>query len=148
MSTCFLGEYHHVVDKKGRMSVPAKFRPGLGDIFFLVRGSEKCLYAYPAEEWNRIVEHMRTSESFTKKSSQKFLRKFYSSAGEIEIDAMGRILIPNNLRDEVGFTDKTDVAVIGVANRVEIWSAEAWAAYCVEDEEDLDIGSGMEIFDI
>ena len=149
MDTCFLGEYHHKVDKKGRMSVPAKFRPGLGDKFYFVKGSGNCLYAYSAEEWQSIVERVTSSENFTKKSSQRFLRKFFPSAGEAEVDAMGRALIPANLREFAGLDDSTDIVVIGVANRVEIWSEEAWTSYCDEDdEEEMDIGSGMEIFDI
>lgn len=148
MAARFRGEYRHTIDKKGRMSVPAKFREGLGERFMFCKGTDTCLYAYPMEEWERIEDRIYNSEDFTKASSRAFVRSFFSSAGEGEVDAMGRVLVPSALRDYVGFDDKTDVVVIGVASRVEIWPAAAWDTYCEENEAEMDISAGMELFGI
>lgn len=148
MPSRFRGEYHHTIDKKGRMSVPAKFREGLGECFMFSKGPDNCLYAYPMAEWERIEERITNSEVFSKSQYRPFVRNFFSSAGEGETDAMGRVLVPSALREYAGFTDKTDLVVIGVANRVEIWSEENWNAYCEENAADMDISEGMEIFEI
>ena len=144
----FRGEYHHTIDKKGRMSVPAKFREGLGEQFMFSKGPDHCLYAYPMAEWERIEERITGSEVFSKAQNRAFVRNFFSSAGEGETDPMGRVLVPSALREYAGFTDKTDLVVIGVANRVEIWSEDNWNAYCEENAADMDISEGMEIFEI
>ena len=56
----FLGQYEHSLDKKGRIIMPAKFRENLGDSFIMTFGLEKCLFVYPAEEWERLSKNFRT----------------------------------------------------------------------------------------
>lgn len=148
MAARFRGEYRHTIDKKGRMSVPAKFREGLGETFMFSKGPDHCLYAYPMAEWERIEDQICSSEVFSKSKNRAFVRNFFSSAGEGELDAMGRVLVPSALREYAGLTDKMDIVVIGVASRVEIWSAELWATYCDDNAEAMDISEGMEIFEI
>jgi len=130
------------------MSIPAKFREGLGEHFMFSKGPDQCLYAYPMEEWERVEERIENSEVFSKAQYRAFVRNFFSSADEGETDAMGRVLVPPTLREYAGLTDKMDVTVIGVANRVEIWAAEKWNAYCDDNAESMDVSEGMEIFDI
>lgn len=148
MASRFRGEYRHTIDKKGRMSVPAKFREGLGEHFMFSKGPDQCLYAYPMTEWERIEDRIENSEVFSKAQYRAFVRNFFSSADEGETDAMGRVLVPPTLREYAGLTDKMDVTVIGVANRVEIWATEKWNAYCEDNTESMDISEGMEIFEI
>ena len=62
----FVGEYHHTIDEKGRMIIPAKFRGELGTNFVVTRGLENCLFVYSYEEWNKIVAKLN-SLPFTKK---------------------------------------------------------------------------------
>lgn len=50
----FMGEYEHNLDAKGRVIVPAKFREGLGERFIITRGLDKCLFAYPLDEWKKV----------------------------------------------------------------------------------------------
>lgn len=148
MAARFRGEYHHTIDKKGRMSVPAKFRESLGENFMFSKGPDHCLYAYPMAEWELIEDRIKNSEVFSKAQYRAFVRNFFASADEGETDAMGRVLVPANLREYAGFTDKMDVTVLGVANRVEIWATAKWESYCGDNEEAMDISEGMEIFDI
>ena len=148
MAARFRGEYRHTIDKKGRMSVPAKFREGLGEHFMFSKGPDQCLYAYPMEEWERIEDRITSSEVFSKAEHRAFVRNFFSSADDGEIDGMGRVLVPAQLRNYAGLTDKMEIVVIGVATRVEIWAAERWDGYCEDNAEDMDISEGMEVFSI
>ncbi|GGM20542.1 transcriptional regulator MraZ [Paraliobacillus quinghaiensis] len=128
----FMGEYKHNIDAKGRIIVPAKFREDLGEIFVITRGLDQCLFAYPMNEW-RLLEEKLKKLPLTKKDARAFTRFFFSGAVECEVDKQGRINIPAALR-KYAVIDK-ECAVIGVSNRVEIWSNEAWSGYVTESEE-------------
>jgi len=128
----FLGEYRHSIDKKGRLIVPAGFRPGLGSQFIMTRGLDHCLFVYPADEWQTLEEKLRLLP-MTRKDARAFVRFLFSGATACEMDKQGRVLIPANLREYAGLGK--DVVVIGVSNRVEIWDAENWNAYAAGAEE-------------
>lgn len=121
----FMGEYHHTIDEKGRLILPAKFRNELGEKFIITRGldAEKCLYVYSMNDWNRIVSKLNTLP-FTKKDARIFVRTFFSGATECEFDRQGRINITSPL---VSYADlQKDCVVIGANDRIEIWSKERW----------------------
>lgn len=128
----FLGEYQHSVDEKGRMIIPAKFRDGLGSSFVITRGLDQCLFVYPREEW-MVLEQKLKSLSLMKSDARAFTRFFFSGAIECELDKQGRVNIPSNLRDHAKL--EKDTVVIGVSNRVEIWSKQAWEGYSQQSEE-------------
>lgn len=125
----FMGEYHHTLDAKGRLIIPARFRSELGDTFVLTRGLDHCLFVYPMEEWRNVEAKLRTLP-LTKADARAFVRFFFSGAVECEVDKQGRIMIPANLR-EYAHIDK-DVVVVGVSTRVELWSAERWRQFVAE----------------
>ena len=125
----FMGEYQHVLDAKGRMIMPAKFREGLGERFVITRGLDNCLFVYPLSEWTQLEQKLKALP-FTRSDARAFMRFFFSGAAECELDKQGRILIPNNLREHAKL--KKVVVVIGVSNRVEIWSQEVWKQYSEE----------------
>ncbi|NLN16660.1 MAG: division/cell wall cluster transcriptional repressor MraZ [Firmicutes bacterium] len=122
----FMGEYQHTLDNKGRLIIPAKFRAGLGERFIVTRGLDGCLFAYPLKEWE-ILESKLKELPLTKSDARSFVRFFFSGASECELDKQGRIMLPANLREYAQMTK--DVVVIGVANRVELWSKELWDEY-------------------
>ncbi|MCW3491243.1 division/cell wall cluster transcriptional repressor MraZ [Dethiobacter alkaliphilus] len=125
----FMGEYQHSVDGKGRLIMPAKFREALGERFVVTRGLDNCLFVYPMEEWT-ILEKKLKALPFTRSDARAFMRFFFSGAAECELDKQGRVLVPNNLRDHAKLLK--DAVVIGVSNRVEIWSQEVWGSYSEE----------------
>ncbi|MDF2670288.1 MAG: cell division protein MraZ [Paenibacillus sp.] len=127
----FMGEYQHSVDEKGRMIIPAKFRDALGPQFVVTRGLDNCLFVYPKEEW-AILEQKLKSLSLMKSDARAFTRFFFSGATECELDKQGRINIPNTLCEYANL-DK-DCVVLGVSNRVEIWSKQVWASYFKQSE--------------
>ncbi len=122
----FTGEYQHTIDGKGRVSIPAKVRDDLGESFFLTKGPDRCLFVYTAEEWQRLCVKGKKL-SFTNSSSRAFSRLFFSGAMEVEMDKMGRILLPTHLREYASLLK--EVIIIGVGSRLEIWDKSAWAAY-------------------
>ncbi|MGY3749708.1 division/cell wall cluster transcriptional repressor MraZ [Vagococcus acidifermentans] len=131
----FMGEFQHNIDAKGRLIVPAKFREGLGEKFVVTRGMDGCLFGYPQSEWE-IMEQKMKEMPISKKETRAFVRFFYSAATECEIDKQGRINIPPTLRNHAVL--EKNCVVIGVSSRIEIWSAERWAAFSAEAEENFD----------
>ncbi|MGF7185074.1 MraZ protein [Desulfitispora alkaliphila] len=121
-----MGEYQHSIDSKGRIIVPAKFRDGLGEKFVVTKGLDNCLFVYPMEEWKNLEQKLK-SLPFTKADARAFVRFFFSGAIECEIDKQGRILISSNLRSYAKL--EKDAVLLGVSNRVEIWSKAQWDTY-------------------
>lgn len=141
-----MGEYQHNIDIKGRMIVPAKFREGLGDSFVLTRGLDNCLFVYPMDEW-KVLEDKLKQLPLTKKDARQFTRFFFSGAVECEIDKQGRINIPATLRTYSKL--EKECIVIGVSNRIEIWSKDVWEDYFEASEESFeDIAENLLDFDI
>lgn len=128
----FLGEVRHVLDEKGRVVIPSKFRPALKDGLCITRGFDNALFIFPMEEWRRLDEKFRALP-LTDPNSIKFMRFWYSGAVQDELDPQGRLLIPKNLR-EYAKIDK-EVVIIGVSTRLEIWSAELWDKYFGDSKE-------------
>ncbi|MFD0715129.1 division/cell wall cluster transcriptional repressor MraZ [Paenibacillus sp. GCM10027626] len=128
----FMGEYQHSIDDKGRIIIPAKFRDSLGDKFIVTRGLDNCLFVYPHSEW-AVLEQKLKSLPLMKSDARAFSRFFFSGATECELDKQGRANVPNTLR-EYAKLDK-DCVVIGVSNRVEIWSKPVWESYFNQSEE-------------
>lgn len=128
----FMGEFQHNIDDKGRVIIPVKFRDELGDLFIITRGLDKALFVYPLNEWQIIEQKLKTLP-FTKADARKFTRFFFSGAVESEIDKQGRVIIPNNLRSYAFL--KKECVVIGVSNRIEIWSKDYWDTYYQDSEE-------------
>jgi MraZ protein len=126
----FYGEYEHAIDRKGRLIVPAKFRQALKDhnekALFLTRGLDSCLFLFPESVW-RTIEGRFKQMSFTKAESRKFNRLFFSGATEVSPDGLGRLLMPRHLKEFAQI--KQDVVIVGVSNRIEVWSKEKWQAF-------------------
>ena len=119
----FIGEYHHTIDEKGRIIIPAKFRDGLGKRFIITRGLENCLFVYPMDNWNRICEKLN-SLPFTKKDARIFNRFFMSGATDVELDNQGRVNVSSPLINYANLIK--DCVIIGTGDRLEIFSQESW----------------------
>ncbi|MGR6544916.1 division/cell wall cluster transcriptional repressor MraZ [Paenibacillus tundrae] len=128
----FMGEFQHSIDDKGRVIIPAKFRESLGPSFVVTRGLDQCLFVYPMEEWG-IMEQKLKALPLMKSDARAFTRFFFSGATECDLDKQGRVNLPGNLR-EYAKLDK-DCVVLGVSNRVEVWSKDIWENYFNQSEE-------------
>ncbi len=122
-----IGEYIHTVDEKNRVSLPVKFRKELGKKIVITPGLDKCLFVFTTKEWEKVSKKLSDSEndlSFLKADQRSFNRYMFGRAAEIEIDSIGRILVPDFLRERIGL--KNNAAIIGVKDRVEIWNDTVW----------------------
>ena len=121
-----IGEYHYSIDVIGRLYIPSELRNELGSEVVINRGIEKCLYVYPMEEWEKILQKLSTL-SFTKKSNREFSRMFLSGAYKREIDAKGRINLDKNLIEYAGL--QRECVIIGVGERLELLDKQEWERY-------------------
>ena len=135
----FMGEYNHIVDTKGRLIVPSKYREQLGDEFVMTKGLEGCLFVYSLEEWKKFEERFSSVSQFAKEARQ-FARYFFAGAAVCEVDKQGRVLLPAVLRRFAGI--EKEVVLAGVANHIEIWSKDQWQARS-EDEDMEEIAQNM-----
>ena len=119
----FIGEYHHTIDDKGRIIIPAKFRTELGTEFIITRGIENCLFVYSIENWNKITDKLN-SLPFTKKDARNFIRFFMSGATNVELDKQGRVNVTTPLIQYAELNK--ECVIIGTGDRLEIWSQESW----------------------
>jgi len=130
-----IGEYHHNIDEKGRLIIPAKFREEIGNSFVVTRGLDGCLFVYSLVEWEKIVNKLRTLP-FTKKDARIFTRFFLSGATVCEFDKQGRINLMNSLIEYAGL--KKECTVIGVNDRLEIWALDKFNNLMEENFSELD----------
>ncbi len=122
-----IGEYIHTVDEKNRVSMPAKFRKELGKKIIITPGLGQCLFIFTTKEWEKVSAKLSDSDSdlsFLKADQRSFNRYMFGRAMEVEIDSIGRILVPDFLKERIGL--KNSAAIVGVKDRVEVWNESAW----------------------
>ncbi|MBD8079202.1 division/cell wall cluster transcriptional repressor MraZ [Cellulosimicrobium arenosum] len=126
-----LGTFTPRLDDKGRLILPAKFRPRLASGLVMTRGQERCLFLLPMDEFRRMYDQVRQAP-VTSKQARDYLRVFLSGASDEIPDKQGRVSIPATLRTYAGLD--REVAVIGAGTRVEIWDVQSWETYLAEQE--------------
>jgi MraZ protein len=131
----FKGAYRHRIDPKGRLPVPAAFRKGLTENRVVLTRLDQCLAAYPPGEWQRVEDQLVALPSFNRQV-KALTRLLTSRACDCALDTQGRILLPAALRAEAGLG--REAIVVGVLNRLEIWSPEAWDQFVRDSERILD----------
>ena len=118
----FMGEYHHTIDDKGRLTIPSKIREELGNNFVITRGLDGCLFVYKNEDWNALINNYQSLPNI--KDARNFMRFLLSGANNVDFDKQGRININLPL---IKYADlKKDCVIIGVGDRLEIWDKARW----------------------
>jgi len=130
-----IGQYEHTIDAKKRLALPAKFRGELGDKIIITRGIEGCLAVYTEVEWKIMSDKLATL-TISQAEARSFTRMILAGAMEVSLDKLGRILVPDYLKDYAGL--KKNVVICGLSNRLEIWDAEKWETYKIEAEKGVD----------
>lgn len=118
-----LGRYDVILDAKGRLNFPARFRDAMGPTFVVMEWLEHCLFVLPQSEVERIAERLESTELM---ETWEITGDLFSTACEVEPDKQGRILLPAFLRRHANL--EKEVTIIGNRNHAEIWSTEAWEA--------------------
>ena len=122
----FIGQYTHHLEEKGRLSVPKKFRAELAEGAILSQGLDGCLFLYARRVWEQLISKV-SQLPLTQSDARSFTRSLSYAAVEVDIDRLGRILIPEHLRAYAGL--KTDCVVAGAVDRVEIWDQAKFSVY-------------------
>jgi MraZ protein len=130
-----IGEYKHTLDPKKRLSLPSKWRKELGKKLVVTRGLDNCLFVYPLREWEKITEKIGQLP-LGQADTRSFNRFFLSGAVEAEVDSVGRILVPDFLKDFASLG--TNVVLAGIHNRIEIWDETKWIEYKRKIESQAD----------
>lgn len=121
-----IGEYAHTIDIKKRLAIPSKLRREIGEKGILTRGLDSCLFLFSTKGWETFAEKLGQL-SFVKQDNRGFTRLFFSGASEVETDQLGRILIPDYLKDYAQLGKK--VIIAGLFNRLEIWDHDKWQTH-------------------
>jgi MraZ protein len=126
----FKGQETYSIDEKGRVNVPTKMRksiqPEAGDTFILTRGVDKCIVAYPMNEWKVYEEKFAKLNQYSEKD-RFFLRMILSWSEEVEMDAQQRVSVPKRLREFAGIESK--VTIVGMIDHIELWQPEEFDKY-------------------
>lgn len=128
----FLGTHEPKLDDKGRLVLPAKFRDEIAEGLVITKGQERCLFAFPMHEFQRVTEALGQAP-VTQRAVRDYSRVFFASASQEVPDKQGRITIPPALRTYAGLT--RDCVVIGANTRIEIWDGAAWESYLSDKEQ-------------
>jgi MraZ protein len=134
----FRGRSVHTLDAKGRIRIPTRFRETLKsryDDSLIVTNLDRCLIAYPLQEWEKIEEKLG-GLSLVRPDVKAFQRFFISGATESTFDKQGRILIPQTLREQASL--EREVILAGMLKSFEIWSKPLWDEEIKKSHENFD----------
>ena len=143
----FYGEFTHTLDEKNRLIIPMRLRGKIKETFverfIITKGLDNCLFLFTVDEW-KLFENKTKALPLTGKDARAYTRHLFSGASECTIDKQGRISIPLYLKNYA--QTRKDVIVIGVMNRIEIWSSEKWLSYSKNTEKSVnEIAEQLEI---
>lgn len=135
-----------VLDAKGRMAIPARYREQLqrgsntaAQVVITIDTESPCLLLYPFPEWELIEQKLQALPSFNR-VTRRIQRLLIGHATELELDSNGRILLPPLLRD-YAHIDKR-IMMVGQGKKFEVWDEQQWqngrAAWLVEEANATD----------
>lgn len=130
-----IGQYNHTIDAKKRLALPVKFRGELGANVVVTKGVENCLVVYTQKEWE-IMSAKLANLPVSQGEARSFTRHLLASAMEIELDKLGRMLLPDYLKTYADL--KKNVVVCGLSNRLEIWDDQKWQKYSENAEKGVE----------
>jgi MraZ protein len=124
----FLGTFEPNLMDKGRIALPKKIREGLcSDRLILTVGFEECIFGFAEKAWEEITKSELARPLFSDKDGRDLRRKMYSDAINVELDAQGRFVVPQNM---LKFAEiKDNLVIIGAGDHFEIWSKSKWEEY-------------------
>jgi MraZ protein len=130
-----IGEYKHTIDTKKRLAIPSRLRRELGARAVITKGLDSCLWIFPLNQWNKLVKKL-SQLPLGQRDTRGFSRFMLAGASEVKLDGLGRILIPDYLKQYAGL--KKNVVIAGVYNRLEIWDETGWKLFKQSTEKEID----------
>jgi MraZ protein len=119
----FLGQYQHTIDEKGRLMIPARFRELLEGGAFITQGFDKCLMVMTEAYFKQVYERIETM-NLADPAARLLRRLILANAYPVEVDKVGRILLPQNLRTFLHVDGEAVVA--GQGEYFEVWKPDDW----------------------
>jgi MraZ protein len=129
-----IGQYEHTIDAKKRLALPSKFRGELGDKVVITKGIENCLVIYTQKEWQIMADKL-SNLPISQVEARSFSRNILAGAMEVCLDKLGRILVPDYLKNYANL--QKNVTICGLSNRLEIWDSIKWNEYIQKAEKDV-----------
>ncbi len=130
-----IGQYKHTIDIKKRLALPIKFRGELGNKVIVTKGVENCLVIYTEKEWE-VMSQKLGNLPVSQSEARSFARHLLASAMEVSLDKLGRILIPDYLKEYANL--KKNIVICGLSNRLEVWDEQKWGAYTKNAEKGVE----------
>lgn len=130
----FIGEYTYSIDDKKRLAIPAKFRKLLGKKAVITKGLDNCLFLYTMKDWNELAIKL-SKMPLAQADARGFARVMLAGAMECELDNLGRILVPDYLKNYAELQKK--IIIAGIFNRIEIWDDDKWNEYKSKTEDSV-----------
>ena len=131
-----IGQYTHDLDPKKRLTLPSKWRSSLGKKVVVTKGLDSSLFVFPVNRWEVFAEEL-TQSGFGNQDTRSFNRFMLASAYETDVDAAGRIVIPDTLKDFAHLSAK--VVLAGMYSRIEIWDETAWESNIAKVNGEADV---------
>ena len=132
------GEYQHALDNKGRIFIPARLREELGQAVYITLSMDRCLSVYSKDNWDALTEKVNALPYVR----QRKMRPLFAYAVRCDLDAQGRVLLPQNLRDWAGLAK--NVTVVGCNNHAELWDSDTWHEVFAEETSPENIAAVLE----
>jgi len=133
----FRGHFEYLVDQKGRIAIPAKFREILSasqEDRLIITNFDSCLWAYPVSAWQELEKKISKLPQFLPEV-KSLQRVFISAACECNLDKQGRFILPISLKEYAQI--EKDVMIIGMTQRIEIWAKKRWEEAFAKAQENL-----------
>ncbi|MBU4284903.1 division/cell wall cluster transcriptional repressor MraZ [Patescibacteria group bacterium] len=130
-----IGEYVHTIDDKKRLAIPSKLRKELGTKAVITRGLDNCLFVFPSKEWQKLADKL-SNLPISQKDPRGFSRLMLAGASEVDLDTLGRVLVPDYLKKYAQL--KKNVVIAGIYNRLEIWDQARWNLFKSQSEKEVD----------
>jgi MraZ protein len=126
-----MGTFRHAIDDKGRLTLPGRIRDALAPEFVATKGLERCIYLYPASQWEALAAKLLALPQM-ESDIRFFVRMSFGASSDCRVDGQGRVLLPPELRGYGGLD--REAVIVGVGNRAEVWQPDAWAR-CEQEAE-------------
>lgn len=133
------GVFPYTADDKGRVIIHPSLRYSLGQNFIISKGLDGCIFVMTKELFRtRITDQFKGQPSDIFDKRQRKRQRFFADQVEATTDGQNRVAIPPSLREYAGIATPSDVMVVGLEDRVEIWNRERWISFMESiSEEDL-----------
>lgn len=136
----FRGTHHHSIDAKGRTSLPAAYRDLLkqqgADQLIVTRGMDRALWAFAPSAFEGL-ERKLSAHSQLDRNVSRAVDFLVGNAADCTFDKMGRVLVPQVLRDWAQIVPESEVVWVGAIDRVRLWSKPRWVAVNGSGEDEL-----------